>query len=412
MKDSSLPYSRIQSLDNIRAIVIGFVVIFHSILAYTQTCPWWYVNDPPPIPYSFHFIVFMEPILMPILFLIAGMLAWPSYERKGTARFMIAKMKRLFFPFLLCTLLFSPILPFIRQSLRAKSSGGEALGFWPFWLNFLQSGSRIKSGSATFSTEIVVNQYWFLMLLFIFFAGFSLVVHKRRDRIVARADSKPAEPVSRARLLGTIAIFCLVLGAVYAWICLYIEGNVWVTLGDLWQIQPAKIHIYLGFFIAGIAIERRNLYPEILRSASPAVWLFSTLLIASVYLFTVIKTAGVPDASMPLIIASRFLRLFFIVTVSLWFLTFFHRRANKATLFWREISENSYNIYLIHMVPQVVIQMLFISWPAASLPKFVTVSLLSLLVSYLASRFLVRRSSVATILVLVLIFISLCVIFA
>ena len=105
---------------------------------------------------------------MPILFLIAGMHAWPSFERKGVVRFMASKMKRLVFPFLLCTFLFSPIMPFIRQSLRAKSSGGEPESFWSFWLGFLKSGTQIHSGNASTSLDIVVNQYWFLMLLFIF----------------------------------------------------------------------------------------------------------------------------------------------------------------------------------------------------------------------------------------------------
>jgi hypothetical protein len=55
------------------------------------------------------------------------------------------------------------------------------------------------------------------------------------------------------------------------------------------------------------------------------------------------------------------------------------------------------------MVPLVVIQLFFLSWSTAPLFKFVAVSLLALLVSYLSSRFLVKKSSTATIIILVLI---------
>lgn len=68
-------------------------------------------------------------------------------------------------------------------------------------------------------------------------------------------------------------------------------------------------------------------------------------------------------------------------------------------------------IYLIHMVPQVVLQLLALSWPVSSLLKFIGVSLLTLLLSYLLSRFLVRKSTSATILGLVLLFIAMCLFF-
>ena len=174
MMDPQSPGSRIYYLDNIRSIVIVFVVLFHAILAYGAVGRWWYVVDPPPIPHSFIFIAVMDVLMMPILFLIAGLLARPSFARKGARPFMAGKVKRLLFPFLLLTVLFSPIMPFIRQYLRAAGSGIEPAGFWPFWLSFIKSGTKIYASPVMASTELVVNQYWFLMLLFIFFAGYTL----------------------------------------------------------------------------------------------------------------------------------------------------------------------------------------------------------------------------------------------
>jgi peptidoglycan/LPS O-acetylase OafA/YrhL len=410
LKESSRDNSRICYLDNIRAIIIVFVVVFHAILPYGY-CPWWYVVDPVQFPFSFYFIVLLEPVLMPVLFFIAGLLAWPSLLRNGTARFMATKANRLLLPFLLCTLLLGPIMPFVRQALRALDSGGDPAGFWRFWIGFLQSVSTVHSGSASTSTEIVVNQYWFLMLLFIFFAGFGLFVSIRRTTPGENPDNPVGRPPSRPKLLGLIAAFSLVLGAIYAVICLFISGNLWVTLGGLWQVQPAKIHIYLGLFLAGICVERKNLLPQINSITRPAVWLAAVVAVAAAYLAAVIKTAGVPDASMTLVIASRFLRIFLVVTVSLWLLGFFRQTFNRSTAVWSELSTNSYNIYLIHMAPQVVIQMMFLAVPVPSPLKWIFVSLLTLLVSYTASRFVVKKSPraavVALVVLVVVLFLSL-----
>lgn len=405
MKDPLSADSRIHYLDNIRSVIVVFVVLFHAILPYVYACPWWYVNDPPPIPFSFFYIVILEPVLMPILFLIAGLLTWPSFNRKGASRFMAGKAKRLIFPFLLLTIFFSPIMPFIRQYLRAAGSGGEPTGFWPFWLSYIGSVADIHQGSAGRSSDLIVNQYWFLALLFLFFAGFCLYASRRRGISGQQAEESAWKPGSRAAWLVLIAAYCLLLGAIYAFINRFIGGTDWVTLGSLWQIQPAKIPIYLGFFLAGIFIERRNLLHDILGISRPLVWFAAAVLIAAAYLTTVIKTAGVPGAPQALVIASRFLRIFLLASVTLWLLTLFHNRYNRNTTMWRELSANSYNIYLIHMVPQVAIQLMLITLPVPSIIKYGIVSLITLLVSYLASRFIVKRSPTATLIVVLLIFV-------
>jgi membrane-bound acyltransferase YfiQ involved in biofilm formation len=387
------------------------VVLFHAIMPYTQICPWWYVVDGPPIAYSFHFIVFLDAVMMPILFLIAGLLAWPSYTRKGVAGFMAGKVNRLVVPFALCTLFFSPIMPFIRQSLRAVGSGEEPLGFWNFWLGFLSGGTRILSGSPDTSTEIVVNQYWFLALLFIFFAGFSVHAWTQGGRSGVHPATADLGRRSRIAWIGWIAAFSFAVGLAYATLCHFIPANTWLTLGGLWQVQPTKVPIYFGFFLAGAYIGRRNLLPEVLEVTSPVVWLTTAAIATAAYFVTVLKTAGVADASVALVIASRLLRLFLTVSVSLVLLTLFHRRINSETTIWRELASSSYNIYLLHMTPLVALQLLARSWPVPSSFKFAAVSLLTIVGSYLTSRFLVNKSSTAAVVAMALLFVGMCLVF-
>jgi hypothetical protein len=350
-------------------------------------------------------------IMMPVLFFISGILAWPSYERKGAYRFLAGKVKRLIIPFLFCTFLFSPIMPFIREALRAMNSGGDSIDFLSFWLNFFQNSLNIQSGGVATSTELTVNQYWFLMLLFLFFAGFSLYAWLQGRIQKSRMSIFSKTPGSRTGWLSLIAAFSLVLGVIYAVICMFIDGTTWVTFGGLWQFQPAKIHIYLGLFLAGIYVERRKTLVGIINIARPVVWLAVSLLFISAYFITVLKTMGVPDASIILVTASRLLRLLVLMSVLLWLLTFFYHKLNKSPFVWRELSSNSYNVYLIHMPPLVVIQLWALSWPVPSTFKFLMVSLLTLLLSYLISRILVRRFPVVTVFLLFFLFILMVLVF-
>jgi len=405
MKDQPSIDSRIHYIDNIRSIIIVLVVLFHAILPYVYVTPWWYVNDPPPIPYSFLFVVLLAATMMPILFFVAGLLARPSYDRKGARLFMSGKVKRLIFPFLLCTIFFSPIMPFIRQSLRAADSGVGPAGFWPFWISYITSGTKLHSSPVMAGEDLIVNQYWFLMLLFVFFAGFCLYSWMRDRKQRQHTERIAEESRSRTAWLVPIAVFCLVLGSTYALASLFIGGTAWVTLGSLWQIQPAKIPIYLGFFLAGIFIERRNLMPDILGIARPLAWFAAAVLFTAAYFTAVAKTVGVQEASLTLVITSQILRIFLLASVLLWLLTLFHSRINKTTTSWSELSANSYNIYLIHMVVTVVFQMMVMTLPVPSALKFGIVSLLTLLVSYLTGRFLVNRSSTAAIVAVIIVFV-------
>ena len=411
MKDIPSIDSRIHYIDNIRSIIIVFVVFFHAILPYGYVTPWWYVNDPPPVPYSLFFILLLDSFMMPTLFFVAGLLARPSYERRGARLFMAGKVKRLIFPFLLCTIFFSPIMPFIRQSLRAADSGVGPAGFWPFWISYITSGTKLHVNPVSTSRDLIVNQYWFLMLLFVFFAGFCLYSWMRDRKQRQHTEHIPGESRSRSAWLGSIAIFCLVLGSAYALISLFIGSTDWVTLGSLWQIQPAKIPIYLGFFLAGIFIERRNLMPDILGITRPLAWFAAAILITAAYFTTVAKTVGVQEVSLTLVIASQILRIFLLASILLWLLTLFHSRVNRATTLWKELSANSYNIYLIHLVVAVIFQMMVMILPVPSVLKFGIVSLLTLLASYLASRFIVSRSSKAAIFAVIVVFVLMSLMF-
>jgi len=399
--------SRLFFLDNIRSLAIVFVVLFHASLSSGGACPWWYVQDPEPIPYLMIFLIFFSVILIPILFFISGLLAPPSYERHGPSSFLKSKFRRLVIPLLICTFLFSPILPYIRQSLRALDGGTGVTGFWEFWLQYLKSGSRLYAGAALQSTELVVTQYWFLMLLFLFFAAYTLYRIGEGKLKRGRENPQPAGKPNRAAIYIALAAISLMTGTVYFLACNLISGTVWVTLGDLFQLQPARVPIYGACFILGILVQRKGWLNPLLHAGHPVVWFAVSSLVTFAFLIVVQLVRTAPE----LLFLLCMLRIFIVFSVLMLSLSFFHRFLNRSTPLWRELSSNSYNIYLIHLVPQVVFQFLILRYTMPSLLKFGIVSVLTLFFSYCASRFLVRKSGYATITALVLIFLAMCLFF-
>ena len=57
--------------------------------------------------------------------------------------------------------------------------------------------------------------------------------------------------------------------------------------------------------------------PSILQLARPSVWFAAVSLITAACFFTVIKTAGISGAPLELVLASRFLRFFLLVSLTL-----------------------------------------------------------------------------------------------
>lgn len=412
LANSSQPGSRLYYLDNIRSLVIIFVVLFHGVLPYSGACPWWYVVDSTSIPGALHFILFFDVVLMPMLFFISGLLTWPSWRRNGPRRFLAGKVRRLLVPYLLCTFLFSPIMPFIRQRLRAIDSGGEPLGFPAFWLAYIRSGTELRISQSLHSTDLVVSQYWFLLLLFLFFLGFFLCRLPFDRRTDTGCDAGMAEQPSRTALLLWITGFGLFVGLAYALACKALGGSAWYTMGSLAQIQPMRMPIYLGFFLAGIFVERRGWLPRLLDPGSPVIRLGALVLATTIYFIAVLETIFAEHPLSAVVFSSRLLRVVLVLAVTLWALPFFHGRLNRTTQLWREMADNSYEIYLIHLVPQVALQWMVLSWQVPGLVKYIAVCLLTLIVSWLISRFLVRKSTVATILAMVLLFTAMGVVFS
>src|SRR6266851_2523317 len=111
------------AIDNLRAVVILAVLLFHSSLAYLNFLPPHpFAFDSPPFAWrSFPivdthrwfgfdlFCAWLDVFLISFFFLLSGLFAWPSVSRKGAAAFAGDRVLRLGAPFAGVVLLLMPV---------------------------------------------------------------------------------------------------------------------------------------------------------------------------------------------------------------------------------------------------------------------------------------------------------------
>lgn len=93
---------RLFYIDNLRLLMIGFVVMHHLAVTYSGFGSWYYNEGRPlnilsTIWFAFY-LSFQQGYFMGLLFMIAGYFAAGSYDRKGFGRFVGDRFKRLIIP--------------------------------------------------------------------------------------------------------------------------------------------------------------------------------------------------------------------------------------------------------------------------------------------------------------------------
>lgn len=110
--------TRRRYVDNLKVILIAIVIAGHAILGYSEF-DWWSYADVRETTLTtavtVALIVVAAPfglLVIPLLFLVAGLLTRPSVDRKGPGRFAADRLLRLGVPFVVFALLLWPLLEY------------------------------------------------------------------------------------------------------------------------------------------------------------------------------------------------------------------------------------------------------------------------------------------------------------
>jgi fucose 4-O-acetylase-like acetyltransferase len=120
-------------VDNLKVILIAAVIAGHAVLGYTELDAWSYADVREVTlrrAVAYVLLAVAAPfalLVIPLLFLIAGLLTPPSLDRKGPGRFIRERLLRLGVPFAVFALLLWPLLEYV-----LFSQLGEAPGLWTY----------------------------------------------------------------------------------------------------------------------------------------------------------------------------------------------------------------------------------------------------------------------------------------
>ena len=258
---SSAPATRLLYLDNLKVVLIAAIIAMHAIAGYAGALEVWTyagVRETTLAPaVELAIVVLALPFglfLIALLFLVAGLLAVPSMERKGPRRFARDRLIRLGIPFAVYVLLVQPVVVYAMA---------HPLGYLPgtYWQEFIGANGSIDTGPL-----------WFVGVLLIYSLAYAGWAH-------LRGPGPTSPPVIGVRHLAVAAVVVAPASFLVRLVYPY-GGEAGFTDLNLWQ-WPACIAVFtLGIAAAGAGWQQS--VPDGLRRTCRVVTLTAMAAVASV----------------------------------------------------------------------------------------------------------------------------------
>lgn len=404
--------NRLASLDNLRTLMVLLVLIFHSAASYSSV-PFWPFHEDNPSKLIDLFMLLVDSFAMAILFFIAGYFALPSMQKRDVWHFLKGKLKRLGLPWLIVTILLLPMLDYLHYRSNSVNSGLIVRGYAEHWFLSIKRIAEFKIGWMNMSayldmTEHFYQRYmWYISLLIVFFIVFTLL-YAAQKKLIGKFEQSIDDEVSSNKfvflplaLIGFLTIFLFALVRFFLYSDFLDTG--WFSLGNIIQFQCGKLIIYACYFGLGIYAYSRKWFADRKEFGWPWVWGLGCFLLFGIFGFVAMQLNNKAET------ASVGFKLAFVVVYPLWvlsflglFISFAARHWNRPTRVNRDLADNSYNMYLVHYIFPMTMPLLLSTWTGGPVfVKFGIVTIVTLVLSYGLSRYIIKPFSHAVVIGLV-----------
>lgn len=349
--DSVQKRNRIHWMDNLRTFIIFLVILYHAGGVYESTGVWssfWLVDDPVTNDLVGILNIVIDIFVMPTLFFISGYLTPTSLRNKSGWVFLGSRFKRLVLPWIVAVLTLIPLYKVI--FLYSRNLPQES---WTTYFHF-SSGNISSQG-----------WLWFLPVLFLFNLVYLLL---------AKAKLKLPDISLKVAVLGTLLIgFVSSIG-----IGSLLGFRSW-TLTPLIDFENERLLLYFLVFLLGAFCFRQKVFEEKPKSqtlyivASSIAWIPVTLHIFS-RLIPFIAPEGVLIS--PLADRLIFWTSFYLSLLCMLYLMIetFWRYLDRTGRIWNELNQNSYGVYIIHVIVLGGIALVLLNLAMPGLLKYLTLA--------------------------------------
>lgn len=354
MKQNS---ERFYYMDTMRAVIIIFVVIFHTALIFNPAQSW--VLKSAQTAKIYGYIVTSIPIRMPLLFIISGFFTCKALLKNSTQHFLLSKFHRIFIPFIFIGFTVNLMEVWYLAHLSATSVD---------WYDYIHGGW--------------VMHLWFLEYLCIYFIIYALLYE------VNHAFPKLEFKSILNCFVGIIPRFLLIFILPLSLLGVLFSNKLGFPLYSSIPGFPETYSLiyYLIYFSFGILL---YLSPELLNKfQSISFYLTIPLIFISWY---VAKSFNTDTTHLIDRIGGTYFHQLYIWDMIAVIFMFFTRFGNVQSPIISRFTDSSYTIYLLHIMIIVLVGSWLLPYHINVHLLFAIIALTACILSYALHEFVISR---------------------
>ena len=366
---------RLLYIDNLRLLMIIFVVIQHLAVTYSGMGSWYYMDGRPlgivsTAVFGFY-QSFTQGYFMGFLFLIAGYFIPGAYDKKDFGKYIKDRFIRLMVPALFYMLVINPLILYFELGVYWLT---PKPGFFEFFGGYITSTSVLEGS----------GPLWFAIALFIFSAVYGLV------RLINKPHIERWQSVAPRT---TNVILLIMLIAVFAFLIRTVQ-----PIGtSVLNMQLSYFAQYIVLFIIGIIAYRSDLFSKISLKAGKR-WLFAAIVPGFIAWSAIMLLCGALSGNENYnggftweSAVYALWESFTAVAVSAGLIAIFREKCNAQSLLIKTMSDNAFAVYVFHAPIIIAVAQLFAPLDWLPIFKFALLIVICLPLCFAATHFVFRR---------------------
>ncbi len=365
---------RLTCIDNLRLLMIIFVVMQHIAVTYSGLGDWYYVESKEldviqTVLFGFY-QAFTQSYFMGFLFLIAGYFVPTSYDKKGAGKFVKDRFVRLGIPTIIYMLIIHPLVVF---GLLGKRIGDK--GIVDSYSEYITSLAFLKGS----------GPLWFAFALLIFILIYALFRKFASSSKVVNKQSLP----SFKQMLALVLLIS---------ICTFLIRIIQPIGTSVFNMQLCYFSQYVILFIVGIKCKRNDWFDDLDARAKRFMILAPSLGFVS-FVIVLISGGALETDSLDTFYgglswqsaAYVLWESFVSVCMSIGLLAWFKEKYNKQNKLSKALSDNAFSVYVFHAPIIVALSLLFEPVSAIPFVKFIILTLIGIPICFLSVHFTIQK---------------------
>jgi len=363
--------NRIYFLDNLRTFMIFLVILFHAAIVYQHGFEAdWIVSDPIKSDSIGLVGLYIDVFVMFILFFISGYFIPNSLKSKNAWGFLESKFKRIMLPWIVAVFTLIPAY----KAIFLFSRGLPQEEWFSYFHLFQRTGEDLNF----FAHNPTQHWLWFLPVLFLFQVLY-LVLSK-------------TNLLSIKISLKTGVFLTFIIGLIYSMIIAGYDLRGW-SYSPLLDFQRERLLVYFMVFLLGSLCSKLRVFESNNRNRKYFI-LSTVVLTLSLGVFTVVAmnfffNLVYPDRNY-FIVSEQIDGFIYYISLLLSMLSFLHIfihtfrfRFNKSSKVMVQLNNNSYYVYIIHMIVLGVIALILVNISIPTFIKYLILTISTFIVSHI-----------------------------